>query len=370
MTRPAVSVLVPCFNQGQWIDEAIDSVLEQTVQDFEIIVVDDGSTDEATRHRLETQNWPRTRAIRTANRGLPAARNAAARLATGEFLCALDADDRLASTWFEKALAAFDRDPDLAFVSHWLEAFGDEQWLWRPERCELPDLLVRNVVNSAALVRRAAFESVGGFDESMRDGCEDWDFWLRVVEAGHRGTIVPEVQYFYRRNEHSMSRRMTRSPAVYQPPLDRLFTKHADSLRAHALDVLLSKELETTTLLREVHGLDRDRIGFVLPSLRATREESAALAAAAQSNADAARRAAEIAAAREEAARLRSEVGGLRSEVDALRSDAASLADALAATRREAAASDRRVRELRESWSWRVTAPLRLLAGWLLRATR
>ena len=96
----------------------------------------------------------------------------------------------------------------MVFVSHWLETFGDEHWTWTPERCELPALLARNAVNGAALVRREAFEAVGGYDESMREGCEDWDFWLRLVERGFPGTIIPEVLFYYRRRADSMSRDM------------------------------------------------------------------------------------------------------------------------------------------------------------------
>ena len=99
--------------------------------------------------------------------------------------------------------------PDVAFVSHWLETFGDEHWTWKPERCDLPALLARNTINGAALVKRAAFEAVGGYDESMRNGCEDWDFWLRLVEAGYPGAIIPEVLFYYRRHAASMSRAMT-----------------------------------------------------------------------------------------------------------------------------------------------------------------
>ena len=107
-----------------------------------------------------------------------------------------------------------DARPEIAFVSHWLETFGDEHWTWKPERCDLPSLLARNAVNGAALVRRNAFEAVGGYDESMREGCEDWDFWLRLVEQGFDGTIIPEVLFHYRRRADSMSREMLDEEAI------------------------------------------------------------------------------------------------------------------------------------------------------------
>src|SRR3954452_3985813 len=98
MTKARISVLLPCFNHGAFIDEAVESVFAQTFQDFEIIVVDDGSTDAQTVAKLSSWTAPRLRVLRTENRGLPAARNHAARHASGAVFCALDADDRLATT--------------------------------------------------------------------------------------------------------------------------------------------------------------------------------------------------------------------------------------------------------------------------------
>jgi glycosyltransferase involved in cell wall biosynthesis len=324
---PRVSVLVPCFNQGAFLDEAVDSVLAQTFDDYEIVIVDDGSTDDSTRRKLEGYQRPKTRVLRTRNRGLPAARNAAAAAAGGSVFCALDADDRLEPSWFEKGLAVLDGERSIAFVSHWLDTFGDEQWTWRPERCDLPAMLARNAINGAALVRREAFEAVGGYDERMRDGCEDWDFWLRLIERGFRGAIVPEVLFHYRRTAGSMSRVML-GELEYRAPLQALIDRHADSYRAHLIEVLVSKEVESLALLREIHGLERDHLVWTLPSLARAHEELAAVESA--------------------VARARPRVGE-REELDRLRHETAEL-------RREVA-------DLRQSWSWRLTSPLRAIVG-------
>ena len=331
---PRISVLIPCFNHGAWIDEAVDSVLAQTVQDFEIVVVDDGSTDQATVQKLASYARPATRVFRTKNRGLPAARNTAAAHATGEFLCALDADDRLAPTWFGKAVAVLDADADLSFVSHWLETFGDERWKWQPDRCDLPAMLARNTVNGAALVRRAAFDAVGGYDETMRDGCEDWDFWLRLIERGFRGSIVPEVLFYYRRSSASMSRLML-DEASYRAPLEALVARHEASYRAHAIDVLVAKEVESLTLVGEIDGLERDHVSETLPALARAREDLVALDAAAA-------RGRQIVSERQTQERLIAEVEALRHEVA----------------------------DLRRSGSWRITAPLRWIVGRLRREQR
>jgi glycosyltransferase involved in cell wall biosynthesis len=318
-----VSVLMPCFNHGAFISEAIGSVLAQTVQDFEIIVVDDGSTDPATREILSGLATPQVMVLTTANQGLPAARNHAARHASGAFFCALDADDKLAPTWFEKAINVLERQSEVMFVSHWLETFGDEHWTWTPQHCDLPSLLARNTVNGAALVRREAFEAVGGYDETMRDGCEDWDFWLRLVERGFAGMIIPEVLFYYRRRADSMSREML-DERNYRRPLDVLVAKHEESYRADISSVVIAKEAETRDLIREIATIERDLIVSLAPSLRRAKEELAAI--------------------RRKAERVR--VDQLRQdELDHLRSKAAEL--------------ERRVAELHASWSWRLTAPLR-----------
>src|SRR5918994_4394833 len=225
---PLVSVVIPCFNLGRFLDEAVESALGQTFPDLEVVVVDDGSTDPDTRALLADYRRPRTRVVRSENRGLPAARNLGIRSSRGAYVCALDADDRLEPAWLEKAVGVLQADPSLAFVSHWFRAFGDERWGWTPQRCDLVSLLDSNTVNGAALVRREALEAAGLFDESMREGCEDWELWLRIVKGGGRGAILPEMLYAYRRRPDSMSRALMEGDA-YGRQYRYLLEKHGDA---------------------------------------------------------------------------------------------------------------------------------------------
>src|SRR5262249_37763230 len=145
-------------------DEAVQSVLDQTFQDFEIIIVNDGSTDPATNRLLSDYDRPKTRVITTENRGLAAAGNLAPAHAAGEYICALDADDRLERTYLEKAVRILDDDSGIAFVSCWLRTFGEEEWLWEQDRCDFPTLLTECTVCTAAVVRRLLLTAVGGYD--------------------------------------------------------------------------------------------------------------------------------------------------------------------------------------------------------------
>lgn len=277
MSHPhSISVVIPCYNHGRYLEEAVDSVFAQTRQDFDILIVNDGSTDPATNELLRTWNRPRTRVVHTENRGLPGARNVGIRLSEGPFVCTLDADDILAPTWFERAMEVLEADADVAFVSHWLRTFGDEEWEWTPERCDLPSLLDMNTVNGAAVARRAVLEEVGLYDESWRDGCEDWELWIRVVERGHRGVIVPDFLFNYRRRADSMSRAMNR-PERQIELFRRLVEDHAPSYRTHLLELFQRRETNLTDLRGELDDLDREHHGWWRPELERRRAEVAAL---------------------------------------------------------------------------------------------
>lgn len=273
--KPTVSVLVPCFNLGEFVAEAVDSVFAQTRQDFEIIVVNDGSTDLATNERLRNFRRPRTVVLETPNRGLAAARNLAIAHARGIYLCALDADDRLRPRFFEKTLALLDADPDLTFVSTWLEVFGTESWVWKQARCDLGALLEECVVLTAAPVRKNAALAVGGYDTQIFGGAyqghEDWDLWLSLVEAGCKGTIVPEVLFDYRRREGSMYASSDRGP-VREKLRHRLLEKHRASYERHVAQVLLRREAECGEVLRENAALELELETVLGPAVTLARD--------------------------------------------------------------------------------------------------
>jgi glycosyltransferase involved in cell wall biosynthesis len=272
-----ISVVIPCYNLGEYLDEAVESVLSQTFQDFEILVVDDGSTDAATRALLADYRRPRTRVIHTPHGGLGAARNAGIAMAAGDYLCALDADDRLEPTYFEKAAALLDADPSIAFVSCWLRTFGDEAWEWTPDRCDLPTLLWEDTVLTAALVRRGAVVAAGGYDTQMPvPGHEDWDLWLTLVERGQQGAILPEVLFNYRRRAGSMSTNCWNGPG-HLPLWRYQIAKHRETYRAHLSDVLLHQDADTASLLRRNDELERRIFTELEPAVALRRQELAAL---------------------------------------------------------------------------------------------
>ncbi len=198
--KPLISVVIPCYNHGAYLSEAVDSVLSQTWQNFEIIVVDDGSDEPETRSILKNFSRPKTRIIHhKRNKGLPAARNTGIREAIGKYICCLDADDKLHPTYLEKALLMLESNHGIGFVYPWTQVFGSENRVWYAPQFDPSALIYYNQLNPPAVFRRSAWESVGGFREEMRLGYEDWEFWIRVAYHGYRGYRIPEKLLFYRR---------------------------------------------------------------------------------------------------------------------------------------------------------------------------
>jgi glycosyltransferase involved in cell wall biosynthesis len=368
VTQPRIAVVVTCFNLGRYLTETLDSVYAQTLQDFEVVIVDDGSTEPETLDVLASCEGPRTRVIHSDNRGLPAARNLGIARSTAPYLCTVDADDKLAPTYFAKAVAILEREPSVSFVSHWLQTFGDETWDWQPTDCALPALLDANTVNGAALVRREALEAVGGFDEAMRHGCEDWALWLAMVERGLRGVIIPEALFFYRRRADSMSRVMMQNDA-YLATFSQLLARHQGSYRKHAPELILRRERRIADLLRGIHDLEFEYEQSLRQQLNEAREQVAGL----QKKSESANRDREVRARLEQASTT---IEALRIENDEIRrqheqssvawareADAARVSQLLT----EVQSATRDAAALRESMSWRITAPLRTVYGWLLK---
>lgn len=195
---PRVTIAVPCFNHGRYLDEAVDSILAQTYEDLEIVVVDDGSTDPETKAILDRYDRPKTRVIRAQNGGPSAARNRAISEGSGEYVMPLDADDRIAPTYVEKAVRLLDEDPRLGLVYCLAEYFGERTGASEYVPYELSRMLRENMISNTAMFRRSDWQAVGGYCEAMRIGWEDWEFWLSLIERGCGVHRIPETMYSYR----------------------------------------------------------------------------------------------------------------------------------------------------------------------------
>lgn len=206
--RPAdVAVVIPTYNHAHFLSAAIESVLAQTVRPAEIIVVDDGSSDDPGE---VLQPFPEVRLIRQENRGLAAARNTGLRASTAAHLLFLDADDQLRPHAIEYGLSLLDRDPEAAFAYSAYEIVEAGRTLpveFRPApRHAFPAFLGENLIgmHGTVLYRRRPLEAAGGFRESLR-ACEDYDLYLRLSEH-HPVVCGPQVTAQYWHHGGNMSR--------------------------------------------------------------------------------------------------------------------------------------------------------------------
>ncbi|MFZ4400857.1 MAG: glycosyltransferase [Bacteroidales bacterium] len=202
---PTVSVIIPCFNLGQYIDEAVDSVLSQTFQDFEIIIVNDGSTDEFTNDLLIKYNKLKTKVYITTNQGVTKARNYAIERATGDYICCLDADDIYHVEFLEQTVRVFEEDIKLEYgiVTTNFEIF--ENSLTKIDVIDYNQyaLATENAPHGASLFRKKCWKEVGGYVTNM-SGYQDWNFWLAIIAKGYKWFTVKEYLFYYRDRDNSM----------------------------------------------------------------------------------------------------------------------------------------------------------------------
>jgi O-antigen biosynthesis protein len=200
---PIISIIIPCYNYGKYLEAAIDSVLNQTFKNVEIIVVDDGSNDPDTIKILENLNKPKTKIIRTINQKLPAARNNGIKVAQGKYICCLDADDLIAATYLEKCLIALESN-NLDICYAWIQEFEDSNLLYQTGDFELSTLMQYNCVEVSAVFKKSIWGKIGGYRESMTQGYEDWDFWISMAKLGGIGLKIDEPLFLYRKHGTSM----------------------------------------------------------------------------------------------------------------------------------------------------------------------
>ena len=202
-SRARVSVVIPLYNQGGYVEEAVASVRASTHPDVEIVVVDDGSTDAATRSVFDRLDG--VVKIRQENRGLAAARNAGWQAARGDYILPLDADDRIEPTLLAKAAALLDARPELAYAGCYTRYFEAVDHSLLPLGYTGVLSFLQNTEGSCTkLFRREALARVGGYDE-MLPAYEDWDLILRLNLEGLQGDVIPEPLFLYRQRDGSMN---------------------------------------------------------------------------------------------------------------------------------------------------------------------
>jgi len=216
---PLLSVIIPFYNLARTIDATISSVMTSTYANLEIIIVDDGSTDEAAHAALErmaaqSHRFP-LEVLRIDNRGLANARNVGAQRARGELLAFLDADDMVVADFYAKSVAVLQRFGNVSYVYSWLEYFEGSEGCWITFDTDIPYLLGSNMTAAMLVVRKQDFLEFGLNRGEMKYGMEDYEAWIGMTAAGRMGVALPEFLVRYRVREGSMSRQFTTATVTW-----------------------------------------------------------------------------------------------------------------------------------------------------------
>ena len=250
--EPLVSVIITCYNQGQWLHEAIQSILDSTWKSLEILVYDDGSTDPATIAAFDglEARFPKTRLFHQRNQGVSLTRNRGLHEANGEFILFLDGDDRIAPDYLASAMALFARRPDTCVVTGDFCVFqdgeepsGQKALHW--ETFNHAAFITRGGIPVTSLFRKTMGLRIGGFSRVLnRIAGEDFDFWLSLYEKNPNFQFIPAVCLYYRhhgvsRNGHNPKRLFSRVYQILHHP--RLYLSHPGAFVSVFTDFMLRR---------------------------------------------------------------------------------------------------------------------------------
>ncbi len=236
--EPLFSVVIPCYNLGEYILNAVASIRSQTLREVEIIVVDDASTDVETRRMLRKLDSCVEVIFLDENNGVSHARNIGIQKARAQYVLCLDADDTIAAKYLEMAKNVFDSDRGVDLVSCHVSVSGETSWIWKPQdRFPLREALVSSPLPTATCFRKNAHERSGGYDTHLR-GYEDWDHWLRIMKLGGEVRVLPhKLFYYYSRPDSKVKTSNGNSDKLF----GRIIENHSELYDQHYKFALLCK---------------------------------------------------------------------------------------------------------------------------------
>jgi len=204
--KAIISIIIPCYNQGVYIDEALHSIQQCDDKSlYEIIIVNDGSTEENTLNKLKELSAKGFTIVNQTNKGLGAARNAGIKIAIGKYILPLDCDNKIKPEYIYEGINLLDGDSSLDAVYSDAEYFGEKAGKWESGEFNLQRLMIENYIDACAIFRKSTWEKIGGYDEKMPVmGYEDWDLWLRIAFQNGKFAYINQMLFYYRYSSKSM----------------------------------------------------------------------------------------------------------------------------------------------------------------------
>jgi glycosyltransferase involved in cell wall biosynthesis len=205
-----VSIIIPCYNQGSFLPDAIDSLSECRKELFEVIIVNDGSTDRTTLEILAKYESEGYHVVHQDNMGLAHARNSGIEIAKGEYILPLDCDNKVHPEYIYRSSEILDHNENVGVVYSDRDLFGTKSGYDVVGPFNLQRMMLNNYIDACAVFRKSIWKSVGGYDASIKLGVEDWELWLKMAFSGVEFFYIPKALYQYRIREDSLIRTMTR----------------------------------------------------------------------------------------------------------------------------------------------------------------
>ena len=227
-----VSFIIPCFNDEKFVERALNSAINQTYTNKEIIVVDDGS-DEKTKAVLKRIEPKIDRLIIQDNQGQSSARNNGIKAARGEYIIVLDSDDFFEPTFTKRAFEIISNRDDVKIATCWgrrITESDDVIEIFKPVGGSISNFICENSAIGNSIFRKSDWEKVGGYDESMKQGFEDWEFYIRLLSSGGIAYVIPEVLFNYRIRKNSTS---TRANEIKYDLRRYILNKHQNLYNQH-----------------------------------------------------------------------------------------------------------------------------------------
>lgn len=245
MTKNKISIIIPCYNDHLYLEEAVQSASAQTWENKEIILVDDGSNVE-TKNVIKSLEYLVDILITQENQGVSAARNNGIKAATGDYILVLDSDDYFDSSFCEKAINNFQTKNEIVLITcytRWFEETGQFK-IFKPLGGKIPHLLFNNIAMGSSIFKKRDWKKVNGYDEQMNLGYEDWEYYIRLHKDGGETYVIPEVLFHYRKKE--TSRNAIANKHKYEL-LEYIYLKHADLYKEN-FEIFVKKILHSLAM--------------------------------------------------------------------------------------------------------------------------
>lgn len=260
MNNPLVSIIIPCYNTEEFLDETLNSVLNQTYLNWEAIIVNDGSPDNT---KEVVAKWlvkdSRFQYFEKENGGLASSRILGINKSNGKYIFPLDSDDYIHNTFVKKAVLKLESDSKIEVVYSQVINFGEKNGLFKLQDYSLEYLLLKNCIVASAFFRKETYDKVGGYCKDLKF-LEDWDLWISLLKNGGKVFRIEEPLFFYRtRKSGSLINNIFNDLDSYKKHHDIIFKRHLDAFLKHKGNPFLI-ERERLELLKNQERMQRNII--------------------------------------------------------------------------------------------------------------